>query len=257
MSLHLCFIIPVYNHAAEASMLIDRLQPFGHQVILVNDASEPVQTEVLRRLAAGRGWVHLVEHHKNGGKGAAVKTGLKEAVARGFTHALQIDADGQHDTADVPKLISLAQQHPSAVIAGQPIFDDSIPRSRLFARYLTHVWVWVETLSFVIRDSMCGFRIYPLTSVAQLLHTSHLGSRMDFDPEILVRLYWMGVEVISMPTRVTYPEGGKSHFRMVEDNLLITRMHTRLFFGMLWRAPMLLSRKPSIGAPSRSGESER
>jgi len=255
MTLRLCFVVPVYNHATEAAALLERLDAFGHQVILVNDASSAPQAEILRRLAADHEWVHLVEHRENGGKGAAVKTGLKEAFARGFTHALQIDADGQHDTGDVPKLLARAQQHPSAVIVGQPIFDDSIPRGRLIARYLTHVWVWIETLSFAIRDSMCGFRIYPLKSVVQLLRTPHLGSRMDFDPEILVRLHWKGVQVISVPTRVIYPKGGKSHFRMVEDNLLITLMHTRLFFGMLWRAPMLLGRKLSIGRSPCQGES--
>jgi hypothetical protein len=66
---------------------------------------------------------------------------------------------------------------------------------------------------------------------------------MDFDPEVLVRFAWTGSDVISMPTRVIYPEGGQSHFRLIQDNLLITRMHVRLVFGMLWRLPVLLARK--------------
>lgn len=257
MSLRLCFVIPVYNHATEVAKLLERLHGFGYSAILVNDASSAVQTEILRHLAAGRDWVHLVEHRENGGKGAAVKTGLQEALARGFTHALQIDADGQHDTNDIPKLVALAEQHPAAVIVGQPVFDDSIPRGRLIARYLTHVWVWIETLSFEIRDSMCGFRVYPLKSVVPLVESSRLGSRMDFDPEVLVRLHWAGAEIIPLPTRVIYPEGGRSHFRMVEDNLLITLMHTRLFFGMLLRAPALLGRKLRAGGFARRDERGR
>jgi hypothetical protein len=66
---------------------------------------------------------------------------------------------------------------------------------------------------------------------------------MDFDPEIAVRLYWEGVPVRALPTRVTYPEGGRSHFRLWQDNWLISWMHTRLVFGMLWRAPRLLRRR--------------
>ena len=66
---------------------------------------------------------------------------------------------------------------------------------------------------------------------------------MDFDTEIMVRLSWKGVRIISVPTRVTYPRDGISHFRMLEDNVYISRMHTRLFFGMLWRLPALLSRR--------------
>src|SRR3546814_565626 len=190
-------------------------------------------------------------HRKNQGKGAAVKSALRAAHARGFTHALQIDADGQHDVGDIPKMLALAQQHPAAVITGQPVYDASVPHGRLAARYLTHVWVWIETLSLGIRDSMCGFRVYPLPAVVAVLEKAHLGSRMDFDPEVLVRLAWSGIAVVSLPTRVTYPEGGQSHFRMVEDNLLITWMHVRLFFGMLWRLPVLLPRK--LFAPVAAG----
>lgn len=113
----------------------------------------------------------------------------------------------------------------------------------MIARYLTHFWVWVETLSLSIKDSMCGFRVYPLNDVIGLLEHTQLGDRMDFDPEVLVRLSWRGLEIISIPTRVIYPKDGLSHFRLVEDNVLITRMHFRLVFGMTWRLPVLLLRK--------------
>jgi hypothetical protein len=66
---------------------------------------------------------------------------------------------------------------------------------------------------------------------------------MDFDVEIMVRLSWKGVRIIAFPTRVTYPQDGVSHFRMLEDNVYISRMHARLFFGMLWRMPALLARR--------------
>jgi len=243
MNCRACIVVPVFNHAAGARALAGQLRGLGLQTILVNDGSEPSQGELLRATAAEHDWVQVIEHRENGGKGAAVKSGLREAYARGFTHALQIDADGQHDVRDIPKMLALAQQHPAAIITGRPIYDASVPRGRLMARYLTHVWVWIETLSFGIRDSMCGFRVYPLQAVVDLLGRSNLGSRMDFDPEVLVRFAWTGSDVISMPTRVIYPEGGQSHFRLIQDNLLITRMHVRLVFGMLWRLPVLLARK--------------
>ncbi|MBT6830409.1 MAG: glycosyltransferase family 2 protein, partial [Rhodospirillaceae bacterium] len=158
-------------------------------------------------------------------------------------HAVQIDADNQHDTNDIPGVLSLACQNPNAVITGQPLFDKSAPTGRKVARYLTHVWVWIETLSFTIRDSMCGFRVYPLDAVLRLANRTNIGRRMDFDSDILVRLFWAGLPVLSVPTVVTYPPDGESHFRMFYDNLLITRMHVRLVFGMLWRAPVLLARR--------------
>jgi hypothetical protein len=170
-------------------------------------------------------------------------SGLREAFASGYSHALQIDADGQHDTGDIPRFLALARERPEAVVTGRPVYDASVPRGRLIARNLTHVWVWIETLSFDIRDSMCGFRVYPLRPVVEVLNRSRPGRRMDFDPEILVRLFWAGTPVLTIPTRVIYPLGGQSHFRMVHDNVLITAMHVRLVFGMLWRLPRLLGRK--------------
>src|SRR5206468_913777 len=124
--------------------------------------------------------------------------------------------------------------------------DESVPRGRLYGRYATHVWVWINTLSLDIRDSMCGFRVYPLASLVELLDDARIGWRMDFDTDVIVRLHWRGVPVVNQPTRVTYPRDGISHFRMGRDNLRISWMHARLFAGMLLRAPMLLWRK--VGA---------
>ena len=65
--------------------------------------------------------------------------------------------------------------------------------------------VWLETLSFDIVDSMCGFRVYPLAPTLALLDRQRLGPRMDFDTEILVRLHWRDVPMRWLPTRVSYP----------------------------------------------------
>ncbi|VTN12381.1 Uncharacterised protein [Raoultella terrigena] len=85
--------------------------------------------------------------------------GLQAAAEAGYSHAVQVDADGQHAIEDIPQLLELARRHPAALISGQPIYDDSIPRSRLYGRWITHVWVWIETLSLQLKDSMCGFRV--------------------------------------------------------------------------------------------------
>jgi hypothetical protein len=118
-----------------------------------------------------------------------------------------------------------------------------VPRSRLYGRYATHVWVWINTLSLDIRDSMCGFRMYPLASLLPLLERTRIGARMDFDSDVIVRLHWRGVPVRNQPTRVTYPQDGISHFRLWRDNVRISALHARLFVGMLWRSPLLLWRK--------------
>ena len=95
---------------------------------------------------------------------------------------------------------------------------------------------------------MCGFRVYPVGAVLAALDGRRPGPGMEFDAEALVRAHWAGIPLVFVPTAVTYPEGGVSHFRMVRDNVRIAAMHTRLFFGMLLRLPALLARR----APGRA-----
>lgn len=235
-------VIPVYNHGGPVVGVVAALRAHGLPVLLVDDASEPGCAAVLDALAQQPG-VTLERLPVNQGKGGAVMAGLRRAAQLGWTHALQIDADGQHDTRDVPAFVAAAVAAPDHFICGCPIYDASVPKARLYGRYATHIWVWINTLSLTVRDSMCGFRIYPLAAVLRCLDGTSIGRRMDFDIEIAVRLVWAGVKVSNLPTRVRYPEDGVSHFRALRDNVLISAMHARLFFGMLWRAPLLLWRK--------------
>jgi glycosyltransferase involved in cell wall biosynthesis len=240
----LAVVIPVFDHEEAIAGVLDALEPSGLPCFLVDDgSSEPCRIELARLAALRPSWVTLLRLPVNQGKGGAVMAGCRAAHARGFSHALQIDADGQHDLGDLPRFRALSERNPEAVIAGAPRFDESIPRGRKYGRLLTSVWVWINSLSFAIEDAMCGYRVYPLPAVVRIFDNYRLGQRMDFDPEVLVRLCWAGVRIVNVPTRVSYPTDGRSHFHMVHDNWLISLMHTRLFFGMLPRAPWLLARK--------------
>jgi len=237
-----CAVVPIYNHGSTIAATADALVAHGLPVLIVDDGSEAATADVLDKLVAGRDDLRLIRLPVNGGKGAALTAGFLAAHAAGYSHVLQIDADGQHDTADVPRFLAAAAAAPGAMVCGKPIYDDSVPRARLYGRYLTHACVWAETLSFDIADSMCGYRLYPLGPTRAEIARKPLPARMDFDTEIAVRLFWRGVPVINLPTRVIYPENGLSHFRMWRDNARITAMHTRLLLGMLPRAPHLLLR---------------
>jgi glycosyltransferase involved in cell wall biosynthesis len=236
-------MIPVYNHEEAIGLTLKNLQPYGLHCIMVNDGSNEKCSLVLESLDKELPWVSLVQHPTNQGKGAAMKTGLFTALKNGYTHAIQIDADGQHDTSDIPAFLALAEQHPDALITGIPVYDESVPKHRFYLRYITHVWVWINTLSLDIKDSMCGFRIYPVKITTDLVTRVKTPDRMEFDTDILVRSHWQGIPIFSIPTKVHYPVDGISHFQGLRDNLLISRMHARLFLGMLARLPQLLYKK--------------
>ena len=153
-----------------------------------------------------------------------------------------MDADGQHDSDDLPKFLRESKAHPRALVLGKPTYGPDVPRIRLTGRQISRVLVWLETFSFAIGDPLLGYRVYPLNETAELTKRCSLGTRMDFDPEIAVRLKWNGLPIRNIPTRVSYPENGFSNFRMVTDNLWMVALHLRLLSRMLLR-PFTLLRK--------------
>jgi len=238
-----CIIIPVYNHEHAIVHVISRIKEYGIPCLLVNDGSSTACSEVLEDCARQESsWLTLLNRAENGGKGAAVIDGFNAAKRLGYTHALQIDADGQHNIDDIPRFLEAGRPNPNAMILGKPVFDESIPKHRLYGRYLTTLCIMINTLSFAIADGMCGFRLYPLTAVDKLISTTQIGQRMNYDIDIVVRLYWQGVEAINIPTAVHYPYDGVSHFRLWRDNVMILKTHARLFLGMLVRIPQSLLR---------------
>jgi len=239
-------LIPVYNHAATLPSVVEAVRAAGLPCLLVDDGSEVGCAAAMDELVAdsfGESGVSLIRLAQNGGKGAAVAAGLRRALDLGYTHALQVDADGQHDLSSIARFIEASRKQPDALIGGIPVYAADAPKGRLYGRWVMRIWVWVNTLSTSIPDAMCGFRVYPLRASVEVLNSETLGRRMDFDPEILVRLFWRGVPMRWLPVAVHYPKNGVSHFKLVRDNLLLSWMHTRLFFGMLYRSPRLLRRR--------------
>lgn len=238
-----CAVIPFYNHPDAIAQVVASVRAHDLPVILVDDGSEPGCAASLQSLASGDAQIHVLRLPTNAGKGVAVLTGARAALAAGYSHALQIDADGQHDCAAIPAALAQAQRHPNALIAGEPVFDASIPRARLYGRWFTHFFVWLNTWSFALRDALCGFRVYPLAQTVALANRVNIARGMDFDIDIAVRLMWDNVPVKPVKVAVHYPSDGVSHFDLWRDNLRIARAHTWLVFGMLVRIPLLLSQR--------------
>lgn len=230
--MRVCAIVPTYNNPATVATVVRILRQHLGEVIVVDDGGGQEAREVLDGLATLDG-VTLVRRKHNGGKGAAVKAGLERAAQLGASHALQVDADGQHNLDDVTTFLEATRAHPEALVLGTPRFDASAPLVRRLGRKLTQALNRIETMGHVIDDPMCGFRVYPL---AEARSSGTVGNAMDFDPEIVVRMAWTGLPVINIETQVRYlsrEEGGVSHFRMLRDNLLIAWMHARMVVRLL------------------------
>jgi glycosyltransferase involved in cell wall biosynthesis len=188
---------------------------------------------VLEDLAKRLPFVELLRFDQNRGKGAALKAGFRAGAARGWTGAIHLDADGQHDPADVPRFAEAMRKSPEALVLGVPVFDASVPKARLYARQLSRGLVWAACGSRVIPDPLCGFRGMPLAATLAVIDRVASGDHMEFEPEIAVRLVWAGVPVVALPTRVVYLPGGLSHFSLSRDYPRLASLYLRLLAGAL------------------------
>lgn len=230
-----CVVIPTYNNPDTIETVVRNVREHLTDIIVVDDGGSSHARETCARLQ-NTGLATVIHRERNGGKGAAVKTGTAAAERLGFTHALQIDGDGQHDTSVLPRFLQLSCDNPQALVIAYPEYDESVPKHRLLARKITTFWVNLEVGDKdTIRDAMVGLRVYPL----QRLHELHVrGQRMDFDIEVAVKFAWSGAPIINAPVAVRYlaeEEGGVSHFQPFLDNLRFSLMHARLCTQKMFR----------------------
>ena len=239
-------LIPSYNPGEKVFETVRAARAQWAPVWVIVDGSTDGTGERLARLAAEDRDLEVFLQRRNRGKGAALLTGFTEALARGYTHALTLDSDGQHPSECIPAFMHASLERPEAMVLGVPRFDASAPRIRVLGRRISNGWAQLETLGAGIEDSLFGFRVYPLAPlVAEMLKRRGM-RRFDFDVEAAVRLSWRGVPALNRPAPVRYftpSEGGVSHFRYGRDNALLTAMHVRLFCGFLARLPRLIERR--------------
>lgn len=238
--MRICLLIPHYEHARAIGPLLERLARFELPCIVVDDGSGEAARATLRELEAKLPWVEVVWRDENGGQGAAKRTGYRHALAAGYTHSLELDADGQHDTNDIPRFLERMRSHPSAAVLGKPEFGPEAPRARLWGRQLSRGLVWLACGSLTVRDPLCGFRGLPLAEAVRVVDCAHTGNRMSFDPEFAVRLFRAGLPILTIPTRVSYPTDGVSHFDMVRDNLRLAGTYARLLAELPLAAPRIV-----------------
>ncbi|MBK8096253.1 MAG: glycosyltransferase family 2 protein [Planctomycetes bacterium] len=235
-AVRICALVPTYDNPRTVRGVVERLRAHLADVLVVDDGSGPDGRAVCAQLA--RDGLASVHHQdRNRGKGAAMKRGFVLARQRGFTHALQVDADGQHDLDCVPTFVRAANAEPTALVLAYPVYDHTAPAVRLAARKFTRFWVDFEVgRKGLIRDALIGFRVYPLATTLQV---GARGNHMEYEVEIAVRMARASVPIVNLPVGVRYlpkSEGGVSHFRPILDNLRLSWMHARICTAMSMRA---------------------
>ncbi|MDB5415665.1 MAG: glycosyl transferase family 2 [Rubritepida sp.] len=236
-------LIPSYNSGAKLIETVREARAAWAPIWVVVDGSTDGSEAAVQAAAAEDPELRVLVLGKNGGKGGAVLHGLRAAQAEGFTHALVMDADGQHSAGEIPVFMAAARAAPEAMILGKPVFGGDAPLLRVRGRRISNWWANFETLGLGIGDSLFGFRVYPVEPLLRIMERSRWMRRFDFDPEAAVRLCWAGIRPINLPAPVRYlrpDEGGVSHFHYGRDNVLLTSMHVRLVLGMLARLPRLI-----------------
>ena len=239
-------LIPSYNTGATVYATVRAARAHWNPVWVVADGSTDGSTNGLREMAAADSGLRLFVLPINSGKGAAVLHGLQAARSAGFTHALTMDSDGQHPAELIPSFMQASTARPEVMVLGRPVFDASAPLVRVRGRKVSNGWTNLETFGAGIADSLCGFRVYPVTELIAVMRHQPWMRRFDFDTEAVVRLAWRGVKPVNLDAPVKYlsaEEGGVSHFRYGRDNLLLTWMHLRLMIEFMLRLPSLLLRR--------------
>ena len=232
-------LIPSYNPGPRLAATVAAALAHWSPVWIVDDGSTDDSATGVVRDCATDPRVRVIVRPRNGGKGAAVETGVEAARAAGFSHVLTLDADGQHPVDHIGPFMAASMAQPAALILGRPVFGPEVPLERLHGRKLSVGLARLEILGAGIDDPLFGFRVYPAAALQRALASTSRARGFDFDPEVAVRMFWAGVPTVNLPAPCRYfakHEGGVSHFNYLRDNLKLIWLHSRLIVQLLlWR----------------------
>lgn len=222
-------VVPTFNNAGTLRGVLDGIERVGLPIIVVNDGSTDSTGDALARWREC--WIDerhtIVAHPINLGKAEALRTGFRAGEEAGRTHAVTIDSDGQLDPAEIPALVTAARDNPASLVVGvRDVKAKDYPRKSRAGRLFSNAAVKIESGQRV-RDSQCGFRVYPL---GLLRHIRCSSGRYAFETEVLTRAVWAGAGIVERPVSCRYEiDGGRvTHMRPWLDTFQGALLHAKL-----------------------------
>jgi glycosyltransferase involved in cell wall biosynthesis len=206
-----CVIVPAFEASSTVGRVVDDVAAaLGVPLIVIDDGSTDATSDVARSHGA-----FVVRHERNRGKGAALRTGLREAERQGFRVAVTVDADGQHPSQSARAVLDANDDPGTLVLGVRDLVRDGAPSSNRFGNRVSNAFLSLFA-GRRLRDTQCGLRRYPVTE------TLGLGVRADgyaFEGEVILRAIAAEISVVQVPIDVLYPAPGRSrsHFRRIVD----------------------------------------
>lgn len=235
-ALRCCVLIPTYNNEKTVVQVIQEVQQYTTDVLVINDGS----TDRTSILLAELNGIETIQYKDNVGKGHALRQGLKWAIDKSFDYAITIDSDGQHFAEDIPVFVEAIEKDPGSFFIGvRNIKEENMPKKNTFGNKFSNFWFKIET-GISLPDTQSGYRLYPLKAVDSL---NLFTKKYEFELEVMVKLAWKNVPIQTVPVKVHYPKGKErvTHFRPTIDFTRIGVLNTYLVtLALLWYTPKRL-----------------
>lgn len=213
-------VVPAFQEGATIAAVVGRIGAAlpGVPLLVVDDGS----TDGTGAAAAAAG-AEVLALPANQGKGAALRHGMRAALARGAAFVATLDGDGQHRPEDLPRLVGLAR--PDRIVIGSRRGAPGQPAARRRANRFADFWIsWAA--GHAVADSQSGFRIYPRAALAALDRYDGRARRFSFESEILIDAARAGITTVAAEIPALYAGTLRrpSHFRPVADIARIVMM---------------------------------
>jgi glycosyltransferase involved in cell wall biosynthesis len=231
----IALLIPVYNEEKNISQVIKDCLPYQLDIIVIDDGSRDQTPKVVKRLKQNSNYrLTLLQHSKNKGKGAALKTGFQYTMKKNYQGVITLDGDAQHDTGEIKKFLKMVkEENPDLIIGSRFHNHRGMPLIRLATNYFTS-WVISCLARKKVEDVQSGFRYISNKVIKNIeLRTRNF----ETEPELILKACWLKYQVKNIPISTIYHENSLSQVNKLTDTIKFFRLVAK---SLTWRRKMRL-----------------